>query len=93
MGRRAKGQRPIYLGDPQIDKLLTIVLALASEVSVLRERLDTIERLMHSKGLITNDDIETYEPDEQVAQEREQWRTDYIARLFRVIEEEIDSLK
>jgi predicted nucleic acid-binding Zn-ribbon protein len=93
MVKRAKGKRPIYLGDPQIDKLLAIVMALAGEVSVLRERLDTVERLAQAKAMFTINDIETYQPDEQVAQEREQWRSDYIARLLRVIEEEVDALK
>ena len=93
MVKRAKGKRPLYLGDPQIDKLLAIVMALAGEVSVLRERLDTVERLAQAKATFTIYDIETYQPDEQVAQEREQWRTDYIARLLRVIEEEVDPLK
>ena len=37
MARKAKGKRPVYFDDPQIDKLLGIVLALAGEVSVLRE--------------------------------------------------------
>lgn len=93
MTKRAKGNRPIYLDDPHVDRLLAIVMALAGEVAVLRDRLDTVERLAAAKGVLTHDDIETYQPDEQAAQAREQWRTEYLARLMRILEEEVDALK
>jgi hypothetical protein len=35
--RKAKGQRPAYFSDPAVDKLLSMTMALAGEVSVLRE--------------------------------------------------------
>lgn len=92
MPKKAKGKRPVYLNDPQIDKLLAIVIALAGEVSVLRERLDTVERLAQAKGLLSIEEIEAYQPDDQVAQSREQWRTDYIARVLQVVQEEVDAL-
>ncbi|MBD2040946.1 hypothetical protein [Microcoleus sp. FACHB-672] len=92
MAKKAKGKRPIYFDDPQTDKLLTIILALAGEVSVLHERLDTLERLTEAKGLVNLQEIETYEPDEQVAQEREQWRQAYLERVLRVVREELEAL-
>ncbi|NER30309.1 MAG: hypothetical protein F6J89_22455 [Symploca sp. SIO1C4] len=88
MFKKAKGKRPIYLDNPYNDKLLAMVMALTSEVSVLHERLDTVERLLAAKGFLSIEAIETYEPDEQVAQEREQWRRNYIARVLRVLQEE-----
>lgn len=92
MAKKAKGKRPIYFDDPQTDKLLTIILALAGEVSVLHERLDTLERLAEAKGLVNLEEIETYEPDERVAQEREQWRQAYLDRVLRVVREELETL-
>lgn len=92
MLKKAKGKRPVYFDEPQLDKLLAIVMALAGEVSVLRERLDTLERLASSKGIFLISEIEAYQPDDQVAQEREQWRADYIARVLRVVQEELDAL-
>jgi predicted nucleic acid-binding Zn-ribbon protein len=86
--KKAKGKRPVYFDEPQIDKLLTVIVALTGEVSVLRERLDTVERLLATKGILSPAEIEAYQPDEQVAQAREQWRTEYIARVLRVLQEE-----
>jgi len=91
MAKKAKGKRPFYFDNPESDKLLAIVMALAGEVSVLRERLDTLERLVQAKRILSIEEIETYQPDEQVVQEREQWRADYIARVLRVIQEQVES--
>ena len=60
MSRKAKGKRPVYFNDPENDKLLAITMAVAGELSVLRERLDTIERLARAKGLLSLDEIEGY---------------------------------
>ncbi|NES77087.1 MAG: hypothetical protein F6K08_26445 [Okeania sp. SIO1H6] len=86
MPKQAKGKRPVYLDNTDNDKLLAIIMALAGEVSVLRERLDTIEKLLVAKSIIFSEDIENYQPDAQVNEEREQWRTDYITRILRVID-------
>ncbi len=75
MAKKAKGKKPTFFADPQVDKLMAIVMALAGEASVLRERLDTVERLVESKGLLTRQEIEAYRPTEQVAEEREHWRS------------------
>jgi hypothetical protein len=88
MSKTAKGKRPVYFDDPQTDKVLAIVMALIGEVSVLRERLDTIERLLEAKDILAIADIEAYQPDESVAKEREQWRAEYIARVLRVLQTE-----
>jgi hypothetical protein len=88
--KKAKGKRPVYFDNPETDKLLAMVLALAGEVSVLRERLDTIERLASSKSLISLEEIETYKPDEQVLNEREQWRQVYLDRILRIIKEDLE---
>ncbi|KKD39776.1 MAG: hypothetical protein WAN66_00430 [Limnoraphis robusta] len=92
MLKTAKGQRPVYLNDPQEDKMLAIIMALAGEVSVLRERLDTVERLLETKGILSTVEIENYQPDERISEQREQWRIEYIARILRILEEEIDGL-
>ncbi len=92
--RVAKGKRPQYFADPATDKLFAIVMSLVAELSVTRERLDTLERLLSQGKAIDLDEIENYEPDPAVAQTREARRTAYIERVFRVMEmelEEVDS--
>ena len=69
-GAKAKGKRPAYFEDPAIDRTLSIVMAIAGEMAVLRERVDTIERLLDAKGTINRDDIEAYVPDRAAGAER-----------------------
>ena len=92
MARKAKGKRPAFFDDPQIDKVMGIVTALAGEVSVLRERIDTIERLAAGKGLFTTEDVDAYRPDDSVANQREQWRSEYIERVLRVVHQELEGM-
>ncbi|MCS6927429.1 MAG: hypothetical protein NZ578_16185 [Candidatus Binatia bacterium] len=93
MPRKAKGQRPTFFTDPQVEKVLAMTMALAGEVSVLRERLDTVERLAEAKGLFSRQDIEAYRPSARVAEERERWRKEYIARILRVVHEELEAIE
>lgn len=88
MPRFAKGKRPISLANQQTDQLLSIVIALMGEVSVLRDRLDTVERLAEEKGLILRQEIETYKPDTPIIQEREQSRAEYVDRILRILKED-----
>ncbi len=90
--RTAKGRRPYFFDDPNIDKLLAMIMALTGEVSVIRERLDTHERLAEKKKFPTSDNIESYKPTEAVEQWRVQWRADYIARILRIVQVELDQL-
>ena len=91
--RTAKGRRPYFFDDPNIDKLLAMIMALTGEVSVIRERLDTHERLAEKKLMPTSKNIEGYKPTEPVDQWRVQWRAEYIARILRIVTDELERIK
>lgn len=92
-GAKAKGKRPAYFEDPAIDRTLSILMALVGEVSVLRERLDTVERLLERKGTISRADIEAYEPDRASGQERGMQTREYIARVMRGVQQDMEALE
>ncbi|WP_417613885.1 hypothetical protein [Parasphingorhabdus sp.] len=81
--KRAKGKRPEFFNDPQDERFLSILMAVVGEVSVLRERMDTVERLLEDKGTITREDINGYTPDKQAAYERGLMIREYIYRVMR----------
>jgi hypothetical protein len=91
-GIKAKGKRPAYFEDPAIDRTLSIVMALVGEVSVMRERMDTIERLLDAKGTISRADIEGYVPDRMTGKERGLITKDYIARIMRGVQQDMEAL-
>jgi hypothetical protein len=87
--RKATGpDRPTYFTHGDLDRVMSILLALISEVAAIRDRLDTHERLAGSGAA-----VEAYRPDAQADAEREAWRGAYIRRLFRVITEDVEALK
>lgn len=90
--RTAKGRRPYFFDDPNIDRLIAMLMALVAEVSVIRERLDTHERLAQENRVATPDEIESYEPPDHVLQERADRRERYIGRILRIQTDELERI-
>ena len=82
--RVSKGKRSRFFEDPAVDQLMTFLLELMAETSALRERVDTIERLLDEKGTIGRDEIEEFRPDEAGDAERSEWNRDFIRRVIRL---------
>jgi uncharacterized protein (UPF0335 family) len=89
---KAKGKRPAYMDDPAVDRLLSIVMALAGELAVTRERLDTVERLLDEKAVLPRDAIEAYAPDRDTGYERGLMQREYIARILRGVEQDMQAI-
>jgi hypothetical protein len=87
------GKRPYFFDDQDVDRLLSIVWAMAAELAVTRERLDTLERVLEGRGAVSQADIDAYRPDPQAAAARGQWQVEYIARLLRVLQQEAEVLR
>jgi hypothetical protein len=92
-GKRAKGKRPEFFDDPAVDRLLSMVLALTSEVSVLRERLDTVERLLEANGSLRRADIEAYVPDRAAGEQRGLATKAMITRIMRGFQQELEAME
>jgi hypothetical protein len=67
--------------------------ALVGEVSVLRERMDTVERLLEAKGTISRADIDAWQPDRAEGEERGIATRAYIARVMRGFQQEVEALE
>jgi len=91
--RAAKGKRPQYFEDPAVDKLHLMVMALIEELSVTRDRLDTVERLIEKHGLFQVQEIEDFFPDLKADAERTGRRIAYIRRVMKGITDEIENLR
>ena len=89
-GNKARGKRPSYFKEADTDRLMAILMAVAGELAVTRERVDTLERLLAARGLLEREAIENYEPDSDAARERGLWHQDFIARILRVVQQEIE---
>ncbi len=90
LARTAKGKKPQYFSDPAIDKLLAMVLTLAGELSVTRERLDTVERLIEQHGLFDQAQIDSVKISAKAQQEREDRRAEYLDRVLRTVQSDLE---
>lgn len=81
--RASKGKRPRFFDEPAIDQVMTFFLELMAEVTALRERVDTIERLLDEKGTVSRDEVENYRPAPATEAERSAWSQAFIARVMR----------
>ena len=91
--RRAKGKRPYYFSNPDVDKLLSMVMALTGELAVARDRIDTLERVASVKGLFSSDDIDAFELDEEALQARAERHKTMLREVNRIIVGEIEDLQ
>lgn len=91
-GNKSKGGRPYFLEDPTVERVLNISMAIAADLAVLHERLDTIERLLEAKGQLNRTEIEAYVPDDAAAEERQAWHARFSARILRIVQQEVEAV-
>ena len=89
---KSKGKRPQYFASSEAERVLNIALVLVQELAVARERIDTLERLLEARGLIKQSEIESFMPDAQAAAARGAFNEAYIARVLRVVQQDIESI-
>ncbi len=93
LARTAKGRKPQYFADPATDKLLSMVLALTQELSVARDRIDTLERLLDRAGVLAAQTVDEYLPTADEAAARATLRAAMLRRVFRAAEKEAQDLE
>lgn len=86
--RHARGKRPEFYETPGLDQAMSMIMVLASELSTLRDRLDSAERVARDNGLDLAAGIEALELDQQALEEREEWRQGFLSRLFHLTTKE-----
>ena len=82
LSHNAKGKRPKFYEDAGTDQLMSMVMTLASELNVIRDRMDAQERVAKQHGIDLAAGIEALELDDEALAEREAWRQGFMARLF-----------
>ncbi|MEP3208145.1 MAG: hypothetical protein ABJN95_03095 [Maribacter sp.] len=91
---KSKGKRPYFHNDPAVERVLNITMAVAGELAVMRERMDSIERLLEKKGLVTRQEIEDFVPEnEKQETQRQEWHSEYISRILRIVQQEQEELE
>lgn len=79
---KAKGKRPQYFADEMSENHFSMTMSLIAELAVARERNDTLERILISKGVLTKEEIEGYIPDADAAKARQLSQVEYSTECF-----------
>ena len=93
MRRTIRGGRPYFFDDPAIDKVLNMVVVLASEVWTLRERLMAMEAIQVTRGGLKAGEIDRFEFKPEDEANLSAQRKEYIDSLFRVLAEQVDEAR
>jgi hypothetical protein len=87
-----KGKRPEIYNTPGVDYLMHMVMVLAQELNVTRDRLDTLEALSEANKKVSQDNIDAYEPSQEILERREARRQNFMTNLFSVMNQEAGEL-
>lgn len=88
MIRDAKGKRPAFYDTPALDQMMSMIMVLAGEVSVLADHIDSIERVAADNGLDLAAGIARLSLDQPALEAREQRRQAMLDRLFYLMRKE-----
>ncbi|WP_439533552.1 hypothetical protein [Polymorphobacter sp.] len=81
--RTAAPSVPVPGRRPFDDDLLAMLVAVTSELTVVRARQDAMERLLHKAGVLAADAVDSFTPDDPASAARAAERQRVIANVFR----------
>lgn len=80
--RFSKGKRPAFFEEDGVDHLLAMVLELATELTVVYDRVDRFEHYLASTGQLDRAAFEAFEPDADAVAAQDKRRDLFLERLF-----------
>lgn len=87
--RTAKGPAADLLDCKDAERILSLALASAAEISALYDRIDTLERFILSKLDVDIADLDAIRNEPTAQDERTEWRRAFVGRLLRGLETEL----
>lgn len=93
MRRDARGKRPSFYATPGLDQMMSMIMVLASEVSVLADEVDSMQRVAAVNGLDLKAGIAALELDQPALEEREARRQALLDRMFYLMRKEASELE
>ncbi|WP_051414707.1 hypothetical protein [Zestomonas thermotolerans] len=88
--KKAKGARPYFFEDPALDKMLAMLMGLVGEVSVLADRVDTLERLLVRHGVLGEGAVDGFSPDTAIREQRDAKREQLLRNVLRIVAQDYE---
>ena len=80
------GDNPTYFDDPVQDALVNMIMELAAQVWVNRERMAALEVVLEERGGLESDAVESYRPSPERAARLRQERDRFVAGIMKEIQ-------
>ncbi|GAA0711189.1 hypothetical protein Drose_25205 [Dactylosporangium roseum] len=77
----------VYFADPQVERLLDLILQLTVELNAANQRQRVLEMLLVSHGVLDAGAVDGFQPDETQRAELHRTRDELLGRWLRVITE------
>jgi hypothetical protein len=84
----AAGARPAFFDQPGMDQLLSMVLELAAELWVVRERVFVVEAVLQDQGIEVTQAVEAFVPTAEQNATLATMRAELTAQMFRSLNRE-----
>ena len=81
----SKRKEQTFFEDEALDRAVGMIMTLAAEFYITRDRCTKLERILADKGIIDPAEIEAYEPDPETRRADAQDRDAFAAALLRNI--------
>jgi len=81
----AKGAQPVFFDQPATEAMYGMLIVMLEEICVLRDRIDTCEKLGEAGIPVTTAAVEDFEASPDIEQEREARRKQLIERTLRPV--------
>lgn len=88
MKRDSKGKRPTFYDHPGLDQMMSMLMVLAGEVSVLTDHVDSLERVLGANGIDVAVGLATLKLDQAALETREARRQALLERMFYLMRKE-----
>lgn len=74
--------KPEFITDTNVDKLVSVTLRLAMEISVLRDQLDTQRTLLEAHNILPAGAVDSFTPTQEQSQARKKAKEALIANII-----------
>ena len=88
LSRVVRGKRPQFFAAAGEDLSISMIMVLAQELCVLRNRLDAVETIATAKGTLLPAEVDRFVADDATLARQEEWRQDLLSRMFYLLKQQ-----
>jgi len=81
--------KDFFLGDPMLDRVMKVVMAVARENYVTKDRLALVEKKLSEQGILSIESIDSFSPSPDEEAEIKKRRDEYVSSILRPLVKEI----